>query len=102
MNAPKMLPWLARKWGVSDARALELWQQACTDTKAQNANQTSSAYWGAVKTRMFDLLDGEVFARNPVIETPWLMINLNFLRFMSELRIWSTSLTMRTFSDSTH
>jgi len=97
-----MLPWLARKWGVSDARALELWRQACSDTQAVIDDHTSSAYWGAVKTRMFDLLDGEVFARNPVIETPWLMINLNFLRFMSELRLWSASLTTRTYSDFTH
>ena len=82
MNAPMMLPWLAHKWDVSDARALELWQQACLDAERITGDQSSSRYWEVAKSRLIDLLDNEVIARYPATETPWIMIQLNLLRFL--------------------
>lgn len=92
-SAPMMLPWLARKWNVSDARALELWKQACDDAQADTGEGTSSRYWGVAKSRLIDLLDSEVIARYPVTETPWIMIQLNILRF----RFW-IGMKLRRFS----
>ena len=83
MKAPMILPWLARKWDVSDARALELWDQACLDAAEAYGSHVSSRYLGYAKSRLFDLLDNEVIARYPVTDTPWVMIRLNLLRFFA-------------------
>ncbi len=81
MNAPMMLPWLARKWDVSDARALELWHQACREAEKTTGEYSSSRYWEVANSRLIDLLDNEIIARYPVMETPWIMIQLNLSRF---------------------
>ena len=86
MNAPMILPWLARKWDVSDACALELWQQACMDAEAITGDCASSRYWGVAKSRLFDLLDNEVIARYPPTEAAWIMIRLNVLRLFAWIR----------------
>ena len=31
MRTPKLLPWIARKQGISDALALQLWRRACSE-----------------------------------------------------------------------
>ncbi len=95
MNAPMMLPWLARTWEVSDARALELWRQACRDADVAIGHNPSPSYWGFAKSRLIDLLDSEVMARYPVIETPWIMMQLNLLRLVAEVRFWLSARTQR-------
>ncbi|MDD5177561.1 MAG: hypothetical protein PHQ05_14175 [Sterolibacterium sp.] len=82
MNAPMMLPWLARKWGVSDAHALELWRQSCRYAEKTVGDNSSSRYWDVAKHRLINLLDNEVIARYPGTETPWIMIQLNFFRLL--------------------
>lgn len=86
MQAPMILPWLARKWDVSDARALALWDRACLDAIEAYGEQCSSRSLGYAKSRMFDLLDLEVIARYPVTETPWILIRLNLLRLVASVR----------------
>lgn len=88
MNAPMILPWMARKWEVSEARTLALWGRACEDAELVFGATTGSAYWGHAKARWIDLLDQEVIARYPVTETPWIMIRLNLLRLFANARIW--------------
>ena len=95
MKAPMILPWLARKWDVSDERALELWRQACQDAEAATGDHTSSRYWDVAKSRMFDLLDNEVIARYPDTETPWVMIHLNVLRLIAGVRFWISAMERR-------
>ena len=81
MKTPMMLPWMARKWDVSDARALELWQEACRYAEKATGDASSSDYWDAAKSKLIDLLDNEVISRYPATETPWVMIQLNLMRF---------------------
>ena len=81
MKTPMMLPWLARKWDVSDARALELWREACRYAGEATGDTSSSHYWDVAKRKLNDLLDNEVIARYPAAETPWVMIKLNLMRF---------------------
>ena len=88
MNAPMILPWLARKWGVSDERALLLWRTACACAEAEVGNSASPKYWATANDRLIDLLDNEVIAQYPVAETPWIMIHLNVLRLVAEVRFW--------------
>ena len=89
MDAPMLLPWLARKWDVSDARALELWRQACRDAEAVRGEHVSSKYWDIAKGRLIDLLDDKVMARCSVLETPWVMIQLNLRRVYAWLHYWT-------------
>lgn len=95
MKAPMILPWLARKWDVSDERALQLWDQACRDAGAAYGDQVSSRSLGYAKSRMLDLLDHEVIARYPVTDTPWVMIRLNLLRFVAAFRCLVGTLEQR-------
>lgn len=88
VNAPMILPWLARKWGVSDARALKLWEAACRDAEATTGERGSPRYWGIAKERLLDRLDMEVVASYPATEMPWIMIRLNILRFVAAIRYW--------------
>ena len=90
-----ILPWLARKWNVNDARALELWRQACQYAEAASGDRNSSYYWGIAKSRMFDLLDNEVIASYPITETPWVMIHLNVLRLIAGIRFWFSTMDRR-------
>lgn len=88
MNAPMILPWLARKWGVSEERTLALWNEACLDADYAVGATRNSVYWGHAKARWIDLLDQEVIARYPVTETPWIMMRLNLLRLWAGVRSW--------------
>lgn len=98
MNAPMMLPWLARKWGVSDERALVLWQQACTDAQQATGECNTSKYWGFAKSRLFDLLDTEILSTVPGSAMPWKMMELNVKRAMAYTRMWLASLKQGAYS----
>ena len=49
---PKLLPWIARKAGISDATAADLWTQA-----ARRAGLRAGATAGPSLTQVEDLLD---------------------------------------------
>lgn len=91
MKAPMILPWLARRWNVTESRALELWNRACQEADAALGPAPSSRYWALAKSRLIDLLDSEVMARVPVCDTPWVMMYLNVLRLVAEFRFWRCS-----------
>ena len=97
MNAPMMLPWLARIWGVSDERALVLWCRACAEAERSTGERHTSRYWAEAKSRLMDLLDAEAVASYPVLETPWMMIHLNLLRLVATVRFWIGSGGRRSF-----
>ena len=88
MKAPMILPWLARRWGVSDARALELWRQACSDADVATMNRAAPEYWGFAKARLIDLLDKEVLSRYPATDVYGQMINLSVLRLVAQFKFW--------------
>lgn len=89
MDAPMMLPWMARKWDVSDARALALWRQACQEADVITGSPSSPRYWAYAKSRWVDLLDNDVIARYPALATPWIMMQLNVLRVLAWVRSWA-------------
>lgn len=88
MKAPMILPWLAKKWGVSQTRTLELWKHACQEADEAIGKEKTSAYWKFAKERWIDLLDHEVLGRYPAAETPWIMIHLNLLRMVASIRVF--------------
>ncbi len=73
MKTPKILPWLARRAGVSDSRAELLWRAACLQAASMTGEQDSSRYWGAAQERLLDLLACERWRTHPPFAWPWLL-----------------------------
>jgi hypothetical protein len=46
MKAPKILPWIARKAGISDELALKLWRRAISEAEYLTGKTEGSEYWG--------------------------------------------------------
>lgn len=59
MKTPMMLPWLARRAGISDARASELWADAIRYATAKAGWVGTSDYWRMVNEKMQDLIEAE-------------------------------------------
>lgn len=59
MKAPKLLPWYARKAGVSVERAEALWRKALREATADTGWVGTSEYWGVAEARFLELLKAE-------------------------------------------
>lgn len=57
-KTPKLLPWLAKKAGVSDVRATALWREA-ERWAARHAATGSSAYFKLAVDRLLELVAAE-------------------------------------------
>lgn len=60
MNAPKILPWIARKAGISDELALKLWRRALSEAEFLAGKSEGSAYWGLTIDRFLAIVENEV------------------------------------------
>ena len=79
MKTPKLLPWYARKAGISTERAETLWRKAVREATAETGWVGNSEYWGACMDAFVRLLDEE---RN----TLWAPKVLPFVQ--SQARMW--------------
>ena len=59
MKTPKMLPWLARKAGISDALADELWADAIRYATQTTGGVGTPQYWKVAADRLVELIDAE-------------------------------------------
>jgi hypothetical protein len=59
MNTPKLLPWHARKAGITTERAEALWHQAVLEATAETGWVGTPEYWGATTDHFLRLLDAE-------------------------------------------
>lgn len=59
MKTPKLLPWYARKAGVSTERAEALWRKAVREATADTGWVGNAEYWGAAMSNFLRLLDAE-------------------------------------------
>ena len=59
MKAPKILPWIASKAGISDALALKLWRRAAGEAEQLTGTAEGSEYWGLAVERFLDLVEEE-------------------------------------------
>lgn len=59
MKTPKRLPWLARKAGISEARAEELWAEAIRYATARTGWVGTDEYFRVATQRWHELMDGE-------------------------------------------
>lgn len=79
MKAPKLLPWYARKAGVSLERAEQLWRKAVRHATADTGWVGNSEYWGAAVDEFKRLLDAEQATLCMPSGTPILR---------SQIRVW--------------
>lgn len=59
MNTPKLLPWYARKAGVSVERATELWHMAIREATEETGWVGTAEYWGHANSAFLRLLEEE-------------------------------------------
>jgi hypothetical protein len=59
MKYPMVLPWLARRAGVSDEVARELWAEAIRYATLKTGWVGTSEYWRVATERLLELLDDE-------------------------------------------
>ena len=62
MNGPMILPWIAHKAGITEARAEELWREALCYATETTGWVGTSAYWEAAEARLRQLIDREIQA----------------------------------------
>ena len=59
MRVPKLLPWVARKVGISDELAVKLWRRAASEAEAMTGCYDSSDYFRLAIERFIDLAEAE-------------------------------------------
>jgi hypothetical protein len=73
MKTPKILPWLARKHGVSEARATKLWASALRYATDKTGWVGTPEYWSVSMERFLELLEAEVSPCQPPLSV-WVRI----------------------------
>lgn len=59
MKAPKILPWVAHKTGISEELALKLWRRAAGEAEGMTGCRDSSDYYRLSVERFIDLAESE-------------------------------------------
>ena len=60
MQAPKMLPAIARRAGISDELALKLWRRAVSEAEYLTGKTEGSEFWGLTVERFLSIVQDEV------------------------------------------
>ncbi len=60
MKSPKILPWIAKKAGISEELALKIWRRALSEAEYLTGHAEGSEYWGLTVERFLSLIEDEV------------------------------------------
>lgn len=102
MNAPKLLPWIAKKAGIGDELALKLWRRALSEAAYLTGQSTGSEYWGLSIERFLTLVEDEVggppvYHLTPAPRLSWIfrhqsrMSLLSLIAAQNTYRVWQTA-----------
>lgn len=101
MRAPKMLPWIARKAGISDELALKLWRRSAGESEILYGCCDSAEYYAAAVSRFLELVEdeSEALSGEPamIARTNWLwhhekrMSQFNMVAAQALYRLWEGS-----------
>lgn len=102
MKAPKILPWIAHKAGISEALALKLWRRAAGEAEELTGCCNSSDYYRLAVERLIDLAEAEgdkCAPREPLLnpQLSWMwrhqnrMSQLNLLAAQNTYRLWQSN-----------
>jgi hypothetical protein len=74
-RSPLILRWATRKTGIPEARAEELWREACHHAAKATGQVGTSEYWEAAETRLYKLIERERQNCLPTPElSPWVRL----------------------------
>lgn len=103
MNGPMILPWIAHKAGISEARAEELWREALCHATEETGWVGTNEYWEKAEARLHALIEREIKAN--CLPTPelsgWVRLqnriaHLPLLAFEGLSLTWARMLAVRT------
>lgn len=113
MKAPKILPWIAHKTGISEELALKLWRRAAGEAETIAGCCNSSDYYRLAVERFIDFAEAEG-SRSVVRQTAgsrtcvsWLwrhqnrISKLNLMTAENVVRLWCANVT-RFFDSQRH
>jgi hypothetical protein len=103
MKAPKILPWVARKAGISDELALKLWRRAVSEAEYLTGKAEGSEYWGLAVERFLAIVEDEVgctptYQLTPAPRLSWMwhhqtrMSMLSLMAAQNAYRYWQNTL----------
>ncbi len=95
MNAPKILPWIAKKAGISEELALKLWRRAVSEAEALTGKADGSEYWGLAVERFLSLVEDEAgtspqYALTPAPQLAWMWRHQNRMSMLSLMAAQNT------------
>lgn len=102
MKAPKILPWVARKAGISDELALKLWRRAISEAEYLTGKAEGSEYWSLAVERFLDIVEDEIgstpqYGLMPAPKSSWMwrhqsrMSLLSMVAGQNAYRFWQST-----------
>lgn len=102
MQAPKILPWIAKKAGISDELALKIWRRALSEAEYLTGQSNGSEYWGLTIERFLSLVEDEVgntpaYSLKPAPRLSWMfhhqtrMSLLSLMAAQNAYRFWQNT-----------
>ena len=95
MKAPKLLPWIAHKDGISDQLALKLWRRAAGESEEISGCCNSSDYYHLAVSRFIDLADDEgakCAKRDSLADLPTMIMPSVSWMLREQSRLWQANL----------
>jgi len=95
MNAPKILPWIARKAGISDELALKLWRRSLSEAEFLTGKAEGSNYWGLAVERFLAIVEDEVggtpeYSLSPAPRLSWMWHHQSRMSLLSMMAAQNT------------
>ena len=102
MQAPKILPWIAKKAGISDELALKLWRRALSEAEYLTGQSDGAEYWGLTIERFLSIVEDEVggkpiYSLQPAPRLSWMfhhqtrMSLLSLMAAQNTYRFWQNA-----------
>lgn len=101
MQAPKILPWVAKRAGISEELALKLWRRAVGEAEHLSGQTAGSEFSGLAVERFLCLVEDETSPApsllNPAPQLSWLCRHqtrvslLSLLAAQNTYRIWQNA-----------
>ena len=99
MNAPKILPWIARKAGISDELALKLWRRAVSEAECLSGKTDGAEFYGLAVERFLAIVEKEIgrtpeYTLTPAPRLSWMwhhqtrMSLLSLMAAQNAYRFW--------------
>ncbi len=92
MKAPKLLPWIAHKNGITDQLALNLWRRAAGESEELIGCCNSSDYYRLAVSRFIELADeeGVKCAKHDSLAFPPIIPSISWM-MREQNRLWQVN-----------